>query len=444
VDETIKNIEVGKSVNETNQSILYGVEDKPPLLMSILLGFQHILAAFGGIVAVPLVVGGALGLNIQDISYLVSAAIFVAGVATIIQSRGIGPVGARVACVMGTDFTFVAPSIAVGSTLGLPGIFGGTILGSFIEIIISRFIKPLMKIFPPIVTGTVVTLIGITLLPVAIDWAAGGYGSPTYGSLLNISIAISVMILIILLNRYAKGLISSAAVMIGIIFGYIISYPFGLLNFGEVANASWLELPTIFKYGVDFSLAAVVPFVAAYLVTSIETVGCLKAIGEASGKDLTDKEIGAGLLADGIGSTIAGFFGAGANTSFSQNVGLIPMTRVASRHVVVVSGIILLILGIFPKLGALIAIMPAPVLGGAGIIMFGMVASSGIKTISRVEMNNRNLLILAVSIGLGLGVTVRPEIISNLPSGLRLLFSSGISTGTITALLLNIILKEEK
>lgn len=423
--------------------IIYKIDDKPPLQTSILLALQHIMAAFGGIVAVPLVVGGVLGLPVQDMAFLVSAALFCAGIATFIQSRGIGPVGSRVACVMGTDFTFVGPSIAVGLAGGLPAIFGATIMGSFIEIILSRFIKPLQKFFPPIVTGTVVMLIGLTLLPVSMDWAAGGFGAPDYGSITNISVAVAVMTVIMLLNRYGKGIFSSAAVIIGLVFGYIISYPLGMLNFDPIAQAGWIAIPTPFKFGITFSLAAVIPFVTAYLVTTIETVGCLMAIGEASGKEMTMDDVSAGVLADGVGSFIAGFFNAGPNTSFSQNVGLIPMTKVASRFVVIISGIILMLLGIFPKIGALIAIMPNPVLGGAGIIMFGMVAAAGIKTLKNVPLNNRNLLILAISIGIGLGVTFRPDILQNLPEWIKSLFSSGISAGTITALLLNIVLKEE-
>jgi NCS2 family nucleobase:cation symporter-2 len=423
--------------------ILYKIDDKPPLGTSILLAFQHIMAAFGGIVAVPLVVGGVLGLPVTDMAYLVSCALFAAGIATFIQSRGIGPVGARVACVMGTDFTFVGPSIAVGFAFGLPGIFGATILGSFIEIILSRFLKPLQKFFPPIVTGTVVMLIGLTLLPVSMDWAAGGYGAADYGSLQNISVAAAVMLVITFLNRYGKGIFSSAAVIIGLIFGYIICYPLGMLDFTPIADASIIAIPTPFKYGITFSLAAVIPFVTAYMVTTIETVGCLMAIGEASDKELTMDEVQSGVLADGVGSFIAGFFNAGPNTSFSQNVGLIPLTKVASRFVVIISGIILIVMGIFPKFGALVAIMPNPVLGGAGIIMFGMVFAAGAKTILNVPLNNRNLLILAISVGMGLGVTFRPEILSHLPDAIKSLFSSGISAGTITALFLNIVLKEE-
>ena len=429
--------------SKDNSGILYKINDKPPMGISILLAFQHIMAAFGGIVAVPLIVGGALGLPLSDLAFLVSAALFAAGIATFIQARGIGPVGSKLPCVMGTDFTFVGPSIAVGSTLGLPGIFGATIMGSFIEIVLSRFIKPLRKFFPPIVTGTVVMLIGLTLLPVSIDWAAGGFGAADYGSIRNVCIAFSVMTVIMLLNRYGKGILSSASVIIGLIFGYIICFPLGMLDFSAITNASWIAFPTPFKFGITFKFTAFVAFITAYLVTTVETVGCLMAVGEASGKEVSSEELSKGILADGVGSLIAGFVNAGPNTSFSQNVGLIPLTKVASKSVVAISGIILMILGIFPKFGALVAIMPNPVLGGAGIIMFGMVISAGIKTIKDVDLNNRNMLILAISLGIGIGVTVRPDFLSSMPSAVKSFFSSGISAGTVVALLLNLILKEE-
>lgn len=435
--------EIVKQTTIKRNEIVYKVDDRPPLPLSIVLALQHILAAFGGIVAVPLIVGQAIGVKIDDLSYLVSAAIFMAGLATFIQAKGIGKCGARVSCMMGTDFSFVSAGILVGQSMGLAGYFGATILGSFVEIILSRFIKPLMKYFPPVVTGTVVTLIGLTLLPVSIDWAAGGYGAPDYGSLQNISIAMVVLLIALFLNKYGKGIVSSASVLIAIFFGYIICSFLGILDFKPVLDAKWIELPRIFKYGVKFSLVGVLPFIAPYLVTTIETVGCLIAIGEASEKPLSSEEVSAGILADGVGSFLAGFFGAGPNTSFSQNVGLIPLTKVASRYVMIVASILLMLLGIFPKIGALIAIMPNPVLGGAGIVMFGMVAAAGIKTLSRCELTTRNLLILAVSIGLGLGVTVRPDVISHLPQALKMFFGSGISTGTITAFLLNIVLKDE-
>jgi len=435
------------SSGKTRSPLLYKINDKPPGPLSVILGFQNIIAAFGGIVAPPLVIGGAIGLDVATIALLVSATIFVAGLVTMIQSKGVGIIGSKTPCMMGTDFTFVGPSIAVGSTMGLAGIFGATILGSFVEIVLSRFIKPLMKFFPPVVTGTVVTLIGLTLVPVSIDWAAGGFGSPDYGSLLNISIAMGVMFIILMLNRYAKGLVSSASVLIGMGIGYIVCIPLGMVDFTPVKDAAWIGLPgipLILEHGIKFSFAGFITFAAAYLVTTIESVGCLIAVSDACEEEIGHEQLSSGILADGTGSFLAGLLGTTPNTTFSQNVGLIPITKIGSRHVVTVAGILLMLLGIFPKLGALIAVMPNPVLGGAGIVMFGMVAASGMKTLSRVDMNNRNLLIVAVAVGLGLGVTCRPDFLAYLPEGLKMIFSSGISTGTIAALLLNMILLEEK
>ncbi|MHB9942851.1 purine permease [Clostridium sporogenes] len=430
--------------NETDIQLMYGVNDKPKIIMQILLGLQHIFAAFGGIIVVPIVISAALGFDAKTSTALISSAILAAGVATFIQSRGIGPIGARVACIMGTDFTFVAPAIAVGGKFGLSGIFGATILGAGIVVILSFFVKPLMKLFPPIVTGTVVSLIGLTLLPVSIDWAAGGVGSANYGSLKNISIALFIMIVTLLLNHYGKGLVSSASILIGMVVGYIICIPLGMVDFSSVSQASWVSLPKIFGYGITFNLQVLLPFIPAYFVTIIGTVGCLKAITEVSGIKADEKPITAGVLSDGVGSMLAGVFGALPNTSFSQNIGLIPLTKVASRYVTMMAGILLVILGLFPKFAALINIMPQPVLGGVGIVMFGTVAAAGIQTLSSVKLNNRNMLIIATSIGLGLGVTFRPEFIAQLPESLKMIFSSGISTGTIVALLLNVILKEKE
>jgi len=423
--------------------LMYGINDKPKLSLQILLGLQHIFAAFGGIIVVPLVISGALGFDAKTSTALMSATILAAGVATFIQAKGIGPIGSKVACIMGTDFTFVSPAIAVGSAAGLPGIIGATILGSFIEIILSFFIKPLMKLFPPLVTGTVVCLIGLTLLPVSIDWAAGGSGAVDYGSILNISIALFVMIFTLLLNHYAKGITSTGSILIGMIVGYIICIPLGMVDFSAVKEASWVSFPQIFGYGVNFNFKYLLPFIPAYIVTTIETVGCLKAICQVSGVEDSDEIIGHGVLADGVGSMIAGVLGTFPNTSFSQNVGVIPLTKVASRAVAIMAGIILIILGFLPKFAALINIMPQPVLGGVGIVMFGTVAAAGIQTLSKVKITNRNLLIIATAIGLGLGVTFRPEILSNLPEGISMIFSSGISAGTIVALVLNLVLKEK-
>ena len=431
-----------QNLKNTEVNLIYGVDDDLDLPKKVLFGLQHIFAAFGGIIVVPLVIATSLGFDSKVTTALISASILGSGLATIIQAKGVGKVGARVACIMGTDFTFVSPAISVGSVLGLPGIIGATILGSLFEVILSFFIKPLMKFFPPLVTGTVVALIGLTLLPVSIDWAAGGAGSANYASLENLAVAMFVLVITLLLNNYGKGMISSASILIGIVVGYIVCIPLGLVDFNPVKEASWLSFPKILEFGVTFDAKAVMAFIPAYFVATIGTVGCLKAIGETSNIDIGDKRVAAGVLSDGVGSALGGLVGSCPNTSFSQNIGIISLTKVASRHVAVMAGILLVILGFLPKVAAIITGIPNPVLGGVGIMMFGTVAAAGIRTLSNIKLTERNLLIIAISMGLGLGVTFRPDVIHNLPEAIRMIFSSGISTGTIAALILNAVLKE--
>lgn len=430
-----------QNLKNTEVNLIYGVDDDLDLPKKVLFGLQHIFAAFGGIIVVPLVIATSLGFDSKVTTALISASILGSGLATIIQAKGVGKVGARVACIMGTDFTFVSPAISVGSVLGLPGIIGATILGSLFEVILSFFIKPLMKFFPPLVTGTVVALIGLTLLPVSIDWAAGGAGSANYASLENLAVAMFVLVITLLLNNYGKGMISSASILIGIVVGYLVCIPLGLVDFNPVKEASWLSFPKILEFGVTFDAKAVMAFIPAYFVATIGTVGCLKAIGETSNIDIGDKRVAAGVLSDGVGSALGGLVGSCPNTSFSQNIGIISLTKVASRHVAVMAGILLVILGFLPKVAAIITGIPNPVLGGVGIMMFGTVAAAGIRTLSNIKLTERNLLIIAISMGLGLGVTFRPDVIHNLPEAIRMIFSSGISTGTIAALILNAVLK---
>lgn len=432
-----------KSQTEYREELKYSIDEVPPLGVSFLLALQHILAAFAGIIAVPLVVCSALKFDVAQTSLMVSATIFASGLTTIIQSRGLGPIGSRVSGMMGTDFTFVNPSISVGAKFGVAGIIAATVTGSLVEIILSRFIKPLMKFFPPLITGTVVSLIGITLLPVSIDWAAGGVGSADYGSLRNLGIAFVIMIFTLFLNHFGKGMLSTAAVFIGMVFGYIVCIPLGMVDLKSVADASWIEIPRILRYGFYFDLASTLSFVPAYIVSTIGTVGIMMAIGEASNTKISSDRAASGVLCDGIGSMLSGIFGAGPNTAFSQNVGLITLTKVASKHVMVVAGIILAFLGVFPKLSALIAVMPSPVLGGVGVIMFGLVAAQGIKTLSSIRLGDRELLIISVAFALGIGVTVKPEILNGLPNALKMILSSGISTGTLAALILNIVLVDK-
>lgn len=429
---------------ESSDELIYGIDVRPSFGVSLILALQHILAAFAGIIAVPLVVCNALNFDVTTTAIMVSATIFAAGITTILQSKGLGPIGSRVPAMMGTDFTFVNPSISVGAKFGIAGIVSATITGSLVEIILSRFIKPLMKFFPPLITGTVVSLIGITLLPVSIDWAAGGVGSDTYGSMLNLGVAFVIMLFTLFLNHYGKGIWSSAAVFIGMVFGYIVCIGLDMVDLSPVREAQWIAIPNILRYGFKFDLSSTLSFVPAFVVSTIGTTGIMMAIGEASQTKLSSDRVAAGVLCDGAGSMIAGFFGAGPNTTFSQNVGLITLTKVASRSVMVLAGIILTILGVFPKLSALISVMPQPVLGGVGVIMFGLVAAQGIKTLASIKLGDRELLIISVAFALGIGVTVKPEILNGLPEALRMILSSGISTGTLAALILNLVLVDKR
>lgn len=448
---------------DSGVELKYKVNDHPPFGTALLLGLQNIVTAFGGIVAVPLIIAGFASSNVAQRSYLISAALLCSGLVSIIQSRGILKkpfrVGTGMPTIMGTDFGFVAPANTIINTMGggLPAYFGASMLGAVLEMFLSYFVKPLLRFFPQVVTGTVITLIGATLMPVAFDWVGGGAGAANYGAPVNIMIALIVFLIALILNHYGKGILSSASILIAIVVGYLISIPFGLVDFKEVAAAKWFALPQVFKFGVDFNPKYVVPFIAGYLVTVIETVGVVQTIGNVTHEKLTDDDIANGVRCDGFGSFISPILGSGPVATFSQNAGLIPLTKCASRMVAIIAGGLLIVLSLFPKLATIVSIMPPAVLGGAGIIMFGTVMSSGIQSLSHVKFNNRNMLIVAASIGVGLGVTMRPDlfagipdvikswpiILRNIPGIIKGLFSSGISAGTIVAFVLNIILKEK-
>lgn len=425
-------------------NINYKLEDKPPLPQSIVLAVQHILAAFNGIIAVPLVVGGAVMMSKLEMSAYISAAIFCAGLVTLMQILAPLGIGSRLPCIMGTSFTFVGPAIAVAKQFGMGAMFTATVLASFVETIAGFFIPLVRKLFPRVVTSAVVTLIGLSLIPVAADWTAGGFGSPDYGSTSNLGIALFVIAIILVLISFKNKFINTSAVFLGMLAGYILCIPLGKVDFTPIIDAPWFSLPTPFRYGFTFHWAALLPFVVAYMVTTIETIGDLTATAEVSGKKITEEELKGGILCDGVGSAIGGVFSAGANTTFSQNIGIIGITGVASRYVVTISGIILLILGICPKLGAVIATMPVSVLGGAGLIMFGMVASAGMSGMRDVEPTARNTLIYTIAIVCGLTVVFRPGILDKLPAVVKIMLSSGITTGTLVAVAMNSLLPDHK
>ena len=408
------------------QQLRYPVDAKPPFGLTLLLALQHLLAALGGIIAVPLVIGNVLKLPTPDTIVLVNAALLVSGVVTIIQCRGIGPIGLRLPSVMGTSFTFVAAALAIGfSEHGVAGILGASLVGSFVMIIGSFFMPYVRKLFPPVVTGVVVMMIGLSLIPVAVDWFAGGQkGDPHYADPANLAMATFVLVLVVILVQWGKGIFSAAAIVIGMMIGYLVSLALGLIDFSAVKSADAVAIPQPLHFGLAFPISGIIGMSIAYLVTI--------------------KHLRGGVLCDGLGSAFAAIMSTTPFSSFAQNIGVISLTGVASRHVVTVMGILLVFAGIFPWFGALIVSIPSPVLGGAGLMMFAMIIAAGIQMLDKVERSKRNGLIIAISIGCGLAVTTRPELLDKLPSFFKEVFGSGITVGSILALVLNLILPEDK
>lgn len=428
------------------QKLLYPVDSKPPFGLSLLLAAQHLLAAIGGIIAVPLVLGGVLGLPTEDTIVLVNAALLVSGIVTIIQCQGIGPVGLRLPTVMGTSFTFVAAAIAIGfSEHGVAGIMGSALVGSLVMIIGSFFMPYVRKLFPPVVTGVVVMMIGLSLIPVAVDWFAGGQkGDPNYADPANLAMAAFVLVLVIALVQWGKGIFSAAAIVIGMLVGYVVALLLGWINFEAVKNAEIIALPQPLHFGLAFPISGIIGMSIAYLVTIVESNADFLAVGNATQTEVTGTHLRKGILCDGLGSAFAALMSTTPFSSFSQNIGIIQLTGVASRYVVTIMGVMLIIAGIFPVFGALIVSIPTPVLGGAGLIMFAMIIAAGIQMLDRIERSRRNGLIIAVSIGCGLAVTVRPELLDKLPAFVKEIFGSGITVGSVMALLLNALLPEDK
>ena len=429
-----------------NNQLLFNVEDKPPFGLGLLLAAQHLLAALGGIIAVPLVIGNVLQLPTADTIVLVNAALLISGVVTIIQCLGIGPIGIRLPSVMGTSFTFVAAALAIGfSEDGVAGILGASLVGSLVMIIGSFFMPSIRKLFPPVVTGTVVTMIGLSLIPVAVDWFAGGQrGEPQYATPENLTMALFVLALVVILVQWGKGIFSAAAIVIGMLAGYCVALALGWVNFDGVKQAQVFALPQPLHFGLSFPISGIIGMSIAYLVTIVESSGNFLALGNATKTEITGDHLRRGVLCDGVGSALAAIMSTTPFSSFSQNIGVISLTGVASRCVVAMTGGLLVLAGLFPVFGALIVSIPLPVLGGAGLMMFAMIIAAGIQMLDKVERTKRNGLIIAISIGCGLAVTTRPEILDKLPAFFKEIFGSGITVGSLLALILNLILPEEK
>jgi len=436
----------------------------PGLGKAIPLGIQHVLAMFVSNVTPAIIVAGAAGFGFgsdagaqgfPDMTYMIQMSMLFAGLATLLQTITLGPVGAKLPIVQGTSFAFLPimiPLVAGKGPEALGMLFTGVLLGGLFHACLGMFIGKIRVALPPLVTGLVVTMIGLALVKVGIQYAAGGVpaiGTPEYGSLGNWIMALIVIVVTLGLKFYAKGMLSISAVLLGLIVGYIYALLFtDALTMETISNnwsrASAFALPMPFKYGFEFSMAAFIGFALMAFVSAVETVGDVSGITKGgAGREATDKEIEGATYADGFGTAIAGIFGGLPNTSFSQNVGLIAMTGVMSRHVVTCGAIFLIICGLVPKVGGIIRTIPIEVLGGGVIVMFGMVVAAGISMLSDVHWNRRNMVIFAIALSVGLGLQLEPGAVQYLPDALRILMTSGLLPAALIAIVLNLILPEE-
>jgi len=424
---------------------VHPVDQMLPIGQLFIYGLQHVLAMYAGAVAVPLIVAGALGLSQDKLIYLINADLFTCGIATLIQTLGLGKVrvGIKIPLIQGCTFAAVTPMILIGKSHGLTAIYGSIIVAGLLTLLLSQFYSRIVRFFPRVVTGTIITIIGMSLLPVAVGWSAGS--DPTaknYGDPLSIALTFVVLLAILLLYRYFKGFIGTIAILLGLIIGALIAIPLGLVNFSGVLQADWIGITTPFHYGLPtFDLASIISMTLVMLVTMTETTGDIIAVGEIIDKPITQDDLTRGLRADGLSTVIGGILNAFPYTAFAQNVGLVSLTGVKSRFVVASAGVILVVLGLLPKLAAIVASIPSPVLGGAGLALFGTVAASGIKTLSKVNFTeNRNVLIVAISLGVGMISIFAPGFYHNFPDWVQIMLNSGITAGSLVAILLNIFL----
>ncbi len=427
--------------------LLYRLHDRPPVWETLAVAVQHLLAVFGGIVAPPLVIANALGFDTETTAYMVSMALFVSGLATLVQIARMGPVGSGLLSIQGTSFTFVTTIIAIGERGGMALILGVCAAGSCVEMLVSRCLHAARAIITPRVTGIVVTLIGLSLIKVGMTSCGGGTAALRDGSFAGawqLGLAAFVFAVIIALNASRNRYLRMGSIVIGLAAGYLVAAALGRVSFGALAELPLLHVPQPFKYGMRIDLPALVPIALLYLITSIETVGDITATSQVSHEPIEGplylRRVAGGVLADGFNSLLAACFNTFPNTTFSQNNGVIQMTGVASRRVGMAVACLLMVLGLFPAAAGLVALMPQPVLGGATLLMFGTVAAAGIRILASQPLDRRSMLIIAGAFGLGLGVELVPDVLTMLPNGLRIIFRSGITTGGLTALALQVLL----
>ncbi|WP_410648698.1 nucleobase:cation symporter-2 family protein [Amycolatopsis sp. cmx-4-54] len=410
-------------------------------------GVQHVLTMYGGIIAPPLIIGGAAGVSTAEIGLLVASCLFIGGLATILQSFGIPFFGSRLPLVQGTSFAGVATMTAIVADGGLPAVFGSVIASALLGLLITPVFSRLVKYFPPVVTGTVITVIGLSLMPVAAQWAMGNdTKAPEFGSVSNIGLAAMTLAIVLLLSKVAVPAISRLSILLSIVVGTVLAAVLGKADFSQVWDGPIFAVPTPFGFGAPtFDVAAIVSMFIVVLVTLTETTADMLAVGEIVGTRVGKRRIGDGLRADMASSAVAPVFNGFMQSAFAQNVGLVAITGVRSRFVVTAGGVILLVLGMLPVLGRVVAAIPYPVLGGAGLVLFGTVAASGIKTLSKVDYNgNMNLVIVAASVGLGMVPIAAPEFYHHFPAWVGTIFHSGISSAALMAVVLNLLFNHLK
>jgi xanthine permease len=405
------------------------------------LGLQHVLAMYAGAIVVPLIVGGALELSAAQLTYLVSIDILMCGIATLLQVWKNKFMGIGLPVVLGCTFTAVSPMIAVGTQYGITTIYGAILVSGLVVILISKFFGKLAKFFPPVVTGSVVMIIGITLIPVAINNLGGGQGAADFGSLNNVSLGFGTLLFIILMYKFSTGFVRSISILLGLLGGTLAAFFMGKVDFSLVGNASWLHLPHFFYFGTPtFNVTAIITMTLVAIVSLVESTGVYYALGEITDKEISENDLARGYRSEGIAIMLGGLFNAFPYTAFSQNVGLIQLSGIKTKNVIYTAAGMLILIGFVPKIGAFTTIIPSSVLGGAMIAMFGMVIAAGIKMLSKVNFTSQeNLLIIACSVGMGLGVTAVPELFAHIPENLQILTENGIVAGSLTAIFLNII-----
>jgi xanthine permease len=408
----------------------------PPGRLAVL-GFQHVLAMYAGAVAVPLILADAIGLSEEQLVYLINADLFTCGVATLIQTVGFWKIGFRLPIIQGVTFAAVTPMILIGQSGGLTAIYGSVIVAGIVTFLLSPYFSRLLRFFPPVVTGSIITIIGVSLLPVAVTWAGGGDPSAEdFGSPGNIALAFAVLLIILIIYRFFGGFISRIAVLLGLILGTIIATIVEVTDFGGVGEAAALGITTPFFFGLPtFQFAAILSMILAM----VETTGNAVAVGEIVERPIREEDLSAGLRADGLSTALGGVLNSFPYTAYAQNVGLVRLTGVRSRWVVAAAGGFLILLGLFPKLAAVVAAIPLPVLGGAGFALFGTVAATGVRTLARVDFErNANVIIVAVSLAVGIIPVAAPDFYSGFPPGVQIVLNSGITAGSIAAIVLNV------